>query len=130
MTFTDSWNEKFQEFVDGEKGVARVMEHRTVDEDTEIYCLCMEDKTYQLRLYSKGKSKIVSKHEKSVEALAAYRELRDELKPAPKAKKEKAPAKKEKAPAKKEKAPAKKAGKKAGKAKVDPEEKGGFWDED
>jgi len=146
MTFTDSWNEKFQEFVDGEKDVARVMEHRTIDENTEIYCLVMEDKSYQLRLYSKGKGKVISKHEKSVEVLEAYRELRDELRPV-KTKKEKdekkpvvddkkVPAKK-KAPAKKasaKKAPAKKTlAKKSGKAnkdKINPNSKGNdFWDE-
>ena len=146
MTFTESWNEKFQEFVDGEKGVARVMEHRKIDENTEIYCLGMENKSYQVRVYSKGKGKIVSKHEKSVEAIGAYRELRNEMKPdfktpkkvtAKKATGKKATGKKatgKKATAKKataKKAPAKKAsGKKAvsGKKKaVKPDDD--FWDE-
>ena len=126
MSFTEAWNAKFQEFVDNEKGVARVMEHRAIDEDTEIYCLSMDDKSYQVRAYSKGKGKIVSKHEKSTEALASYRELRDELRPVKSAKK---PAAKKKAAKKPAKKPAKKAGKatKAGKEKVEPE-KDGFFD--
>jgi len=122
MTFTEAWNAKFQEFVDGEKGVARVMEHRTIDEDTEIYCLGMEDKTYQVRVYSKGKGKVVSKHEKSTEALAAYRELRDEMKP-----EKKATAKKPAAKKAGKKAGKKATAKKAGKAEVKPE-KDGFFD--
>lgn len=132
MTFTETWNAKFQEFVNGEKGVARVMEHRTIDEDTEIYCLVMEDKSYQVRVYSKGKGKIISKHEKSTEALTAYRELRDEMRPV----KEKKPAAAKKAVAKKpaakkpaKKAAAKKTGKKTGKAKaVNPGDSEDFWD--
>lgn len=129
MTFTEAWNAKFQEFVDGEKGVARVIEHRTISEDTEIYCLAMEDKSYQVRIYSKGKVKIHSKHDKSTEAVTSYRELRDEMKPAPKEK----PAKKatKKAAAKKPAAKkgAKKPAKKASKGKKEAVEPGdGFWD--
>jgi flagellar biosynthesis GTPase FlhF len=133
MTFTEAWNEKFREFVDGEEGVARVMEHRTIDENTEIYCLGMENKSYQVRVYSKGKGKIVGKHEKSIDAIAAYRELRDEMKPdfksPKKATAKKATAKKatsKKATAKKataKKATAKKATAKKAPAKKTPAKK-------
>jgi DNA topoisomerase-1 len=78
--------------------------------------------------------KIDSKHEKSTEAIAAYRVIRDDMKPAPNKPKAEKKAKAEKKPATKKaaaKKPAKKAKKASGKAKskepVAPED--GFWDD-